>query len=376
MYLCSEAEEWLTLSFLPGLGSTLINRLIQETGSPAAVLQAGQLPRGIAGIGSSVRRILADPVHLTASRQRARRELDLLTRKRISLLSLRCPQYPSPLRTLPDPPVLLYCRGDIRWLKRPAVAVIGARSATEYGRRISSQFAAELAARGIAIVSGGAHGIDAAAHIGALGASGGGTVAVLGCGVDRVYPRAHATLFEDITASGVLLSEYPLGTAPEGFRFPARNRIISGLVQGVVVVEATEKSGSLITAKLALEQGREVFAVPGRIDSLKSRGTHWLIQQGACLVQSVQDIVEGLSWRIEPPAPLPCQPDGNAKAPTLAPAEERVLACLDVYALDIEEIVRKTELELIDIHPALLGLELKGYIRQVPGQRYERVRTV
>jgi DNA processing protein len=376
LYLCSQAEDWLTLSFLPGLGSTLINRLIQETGSPAAVLQAGLLSRGIAGIGLRLRHTLADPVHLTASRQRARRELDLLTRHRISLLSLRCSQYPSHLRTLPDPPVLLYCRGDIRWLKRPAVAVIGARSATEYGRRISSLFAAELAAKGVAIVSGGAHGIDAAAHIGALGVSGGGTAAVLGCGVDRVYPRAHATLFEDIAASGVLLSEYPLGTAPEGFRFPARNRIISGLVQGVVVVEATERSGSLITAKLALEQGREVFAVPGRIDSPKSRGTHWLIQQGACLVQSVQDIVEGLSWRIEPSAQLPCQPDGNAKASCLAPAEEHVLACLDVYALDIEEIVRKTELELIDIHPALLGLELKGYIRQVPGQRYEKVRTV
>lgn len=376
MYLCSEAEDWLTLSFLPGLGVTLINRLIQEVGSPSAVLQAGLLPSGIAGISSRLRNTLADPVQLAAGRQRAQRELDLLTRQQISLLSLRCPHYPPHLRALPDPPVLLYCRGDISWLKRPAVAIIGARSATEYGRRISSRFAAELAAVGIVIVSGGAHGIDAAAHIGALGASGGGTVAVLGCGVDRVYPRAHTALFQDIAASGVLLSEYPLSTTPEGFRFPARNRIISGLVQGVVVVEATDKSGSLITAKLALEQGREVFAVPGRIDSPKSRGTHSLIQQGACLVQSVQDIVEGLSWRIEPPALRPCQPDGIAKPASLAPVEERILACLDVYALDIEDIVRKTELELIDIHPALLGLELKGYIRQVPGQRYERLPAV
>ena len=374
MYLCDEAEDWLTLSFLPGLGSTLINRLIQETGSPTGVMRAGQFPKRIPGIGSRLREMLANPSHLTACRQRARRELDLLTRHRISLLSLLCPQYPSQLRTLPDPPVLLYCRGDIRWLQYPAVAVIGARSATEYGRRISSQLAADLAARGIVIVSGGAHGIDAAAHIGALGASGGGTVAVLGCGVDKVYPRAHAALFQDVAASGVLLSEYPLGTKPEGFRFPARNRLISGLVQGVVVVEATEKSGSLITAKLALEQGREVFAVPGRIDSPKSRGTHALIQQGACLVQSVQDIVEGLSWRADQPEPFPCGREGIAET-SLTPMEERVLACLDVYALDIDDIVRKTALELIDIHPALLGLELKGSIRQVPGQRYERLHT-
>ncbi|MBM9536856.1 DNA-processing protein DprA [Desulfobulbus alkaliphilus] len=372
MYLCSEAEDWLTLTFLPGLGSTLINRLIQETGSPKAVVRTGSLPRGIPGIGSQLRKTLASPSLIAASQQRARRELDLLHRHGISLLSLHCSQYPPSLRNLPDPPVLLYCRGETHWLKRPAVAVIGARSATEYGRRISSQFAAELAATGITVVSGGAHGIDAAAHIGALTAPGGGTVAVLGCGVDKVYPPAHAALFKDIAVSGMLLSEYPLGTAPEGFRFPARNRIISGLVQGVVVVEATEKSGSLITAKLALEQGREVFAVPGRIDSPKSRGTHSLIQQGACLVQSVQDIVEGLSWKIERVESLPRGQDSSAMNP-LAPAEEHVLACLDVYALDIEEIVRKTGLELIDIHPALLGLELKGYIRQVSGQRYEKL---
>jgi DNA processing protein len=374
LYHCTAAEDWLTLSFLPGLGSTLTNRLIQEFGSPGAALRTGSLPRALPGIGPRLREMLTDPVRLAAARQRARHELDQLTRHRFSLFSLHCSQYPQRLRNLHDPPMLLYCRGDFNWLERPTVAVIGARTASEYGRRISSMFAAELAARGITVVSGGAHGIDAAAHHGALGVPGGGTVAVLGCGVDRVYPRSHATLFRHIVASGALLSEYPLGTAPEGFRFPARNRIISGLAQGVVVVEATEKSGSLITARLALEQGREVFAVPGRIDSPKSRGTHSLIQQGACLVQSVEDIVEGLSWNVGQMNPGPGQPADAARTP-LAPAEERVLACLDVYPLDIENIVRATGLGLIEIHPALLGLEMKGFVRQLPGQQYERVRA-
>jgi DNA processing protein len=181
------------------------------------------------------------------------------------------------------------------------------------GRRIGTSLAAQLAALGITIVSGAAYGIDAAAHRGAL-AAGGGTVAVLGCGIDVVYPRAHADLFREIIDGGLLLSEYPLGTRPEGFRFPERNRIISGLVKGVVVVEATEKSGSLITARLGLDQGREVFAVPGRIDSPKSAGTHRLIQQGAHLVHTVADILEGLSWakgdasadRIPAKAEQPC----------------------------------------------------------------------
>ena len=374
MYHCTEAEDWLTLSFLPGLGSTLTNRLIQELGSPGAVLRAPSLPHTLPGIGPRLREMLTDPVRLAAARQRARHELDQLTHHRFSLFSSQCSQYPQRLRNLHDPPILLYCHGDFNWLERPTVAVIGARTASEYGRRISAMFAAELAARGITVVSGGAHGIDAAAHHGALGVPGGGTVAVLGCGVDRVYPRSHATLFRHIVASGALLSEYPLGTAPEGFRFPARNRIISGLAQGVVVVEATEKSGSLITARLALEQGREVFAVPGRIDSPKSRGTHSLIQQGACLVQSVEDIVEGLSWSTRPMNPGAGQPADVARTP-LAPAEERVLACLDVYPLDIENIVQATGLGLIEIHPALLGLEMKGFVRQLPGQQYERVRV-
>jgi len=369
--LCADAEDWLTLSFLPGLGCNLINRLVQEVGTPGAALRAGALVKNIPGIGSRLFDLLADGHQLAAARQRAQRELDQLAERNVSLLSLSSPQYPDSLRSIPDSPVLLYYSGSLHCLTRPSVAIIGARTATEYGRRISSLLATELSAMGITIVSGAAYGIDAAAHRGALQA-GGGTVAVLGCGVDVVYPRSHAGLFREIIDSGVLLSEYPVGTPPEGFRFPARNRIISGLVKGVVVVEATEKSGSLITARLALDQGREVFAVPGRVDSPKSAGTHRLIQQGAHLVHTVADIIEGLSWGSS--ALISTQDVGKTSgALSVTPQERQLLECLDVYPRDIDTIVRMTDCAIVDIHALLLQLELKGLVRQLPGQQYERL---
>lgn len=370
MPLCPEAEHWLTLSFLPGLGCVLINRLVRQAGSAAAVFGQVNSVAALAGIGPRLREVLTDRGQVAAARQRAHDEVQRLDRLGVSLLSLSCPDYPQALRTIPDPPALLYCRGDLSLLSSPTVALIGSRAATEYGQRVAARLAAELAPLGLTVVSGAAYGIDAAAHRGAL-RSGGGTIAVLGCGVDVVYPRSHADLFREIMAQGLLLSEYPLGTPPEGFRFPARNRIISGLARGVVVVEATEKSGSLITARLALDQGREVFAVPGRIDSPKSAGTHRLIQQGAHLVHSVADIVEGLAWgNSELSSHLEEHP--AERAPEV-PAQERLLLdSLDTYPRDIDTLVRMTALSIVDIHALLLQLELKGLIRQLPGQLYER----
>lgn len=371
MPLCPDAEDWLTLSFLPGLGCTLINRLAQEAGTPGAVLRRGALLKNIPGIGPRILALLNDNNQLAAARQRAQCELDQLVKLDISLLSQSSSAYPDSLRSIPDSPILLYCRGSLHWLDRPAVAIIGARTATEYGRRISALLAAELAAGGITIVSGAAYGIDAAAHRGAF-QGGGGTVAVLGCGIDVVYPRSHAGLFREIIESGVLLSEYPMGTPPEGFRFPARNRIISGLVKGVVVVEATEKSGSLITARLALDQGREVFAVPGRVDSPKSAGTHRLIQQGAHLVHTVADIIEGLSWSSGALLTVPKQ-EKTSGALSVTPQERQLLDGLDTYPRDIDTIVRMTGFAIVEIHTLLLQLELKGLVRQLPGQQYERL---
>jgi DNA processing protein len=371
LLLCPDAEDWLTLTFLPGLGCSLINRLVQEAGSAAAVLRRGALPKNIPGIGPRIFELLADGNQVAAARKRAQLELDQLAGLDISLLTLDSAQYPDSLRSIPDSPVLLYCRGGLQWLERPAVAIIGSRAATEYGRRVSALLAAELVAAGLTVVSGAAYGIDAAAHRGALQA-GGGTVAVLGCGVDVVYPRSHAGLFREMVDCGVLVSEYPLGAPPEGFRFPARNRIISGLVKGVVVVEATEKSGSLITARLALDQGREVFAVPGRIDSPKSVGTHRLLQQGAHLVQTVEDILEGLSWAGSAFGPGRQQREMDPTLP-VTPQERLLLDHLDTYPRDIDTIVRMTDFAIVELHGLLLQLELKGLVRQLPGQQYERL---
>jgi DNA processing protein len=371
LYLCPDAEDWLTLSFLPGLGCSLMHRLVQEAGSPGAVLHnAGRL-RKVVGVGPRIAAVLNDAAQVSIARKRMQHELSQLERQHISLLTLSSSQYPDSLRAIADSPVLLYYRGNLGWLDRPAVAIIGARTATEYGKRISAQLAAELAQNGITIVSGAAYGIDAAAHRATLQADG-GTVAVLGCGVDVTYPRSHAKLYQDIRERGLLLSEYSLGTPPEGFRFPARNRIISGLVAGVVVVEATERSGSLITARLALDQGREVFAVPGRIDSPKSAGTHRLIQQGACLVHSISDILEGLSWNGA--VSLPGVECGKANGDSPLTRQEQLLFdSLDVYPRDIDSIVRMTGLAIVEIHALLLQLELKGLVRQLPGQQYERL---
>jgi DNA processing protein len=364
-----ELEDWLTLTFLPGLGCTLINHLVQQLGTPAAVLQNVDRVASVPRVGPRLAALLRDGQHLTAARTRARAELVLVDRLDARLLTPSSPEYPPALHTIADSPVVLYCRGRLNCLQQRAVAIIGSRSASDYGKRIATALAAELATMGITIVSGAAYGVDAAAHSGAM-AAGGATVGVLGCGLDVVYPRSHASLFRDISDKGLLISEYPFGTQPEGFRFPARNRIISGLVEGVVVVEATEKSGSLITARLALDQGREVFAVPGRIDSPKSAGAHRLIQQGAHLVHTVDDILTGLAWNHPNRSPVSVGPlagDGCE----LTAQQGAVLAQLDIYPRDIETIGRLTGFSLAELHGLLLQLELKGLVRQLPGQLYE-----
>ena len=363
-------EDWLTLALLPGLGCTLISRLVRWFGSPAAVLNNPADLRSQPGIGPQLAAVLGDSRQVAAARRRARDELGRLDQLNSTLLTPDCSAFPATLRDIPDCPVLLYCRGALDWLERPAVAVIGSRAATDYGRRVATNLAADLAAAGVTVVSGAAYGIDAAAHRGAL-AGGGGTIAVLGCGVDVIYPRTHAELFADIAAKGLVLSEYPLGTPPEAFRFPARNRIISGLAQAVVVVEATGKSGSLITARLALDQGREVFAVPGRVDSPKSAGAHRLIQQGALLVTNAADVLDALSWGGErASAGLPAGP-----LPALTEPEHHLLSIMEVYPLDIDALAQASGLTVSELHGLLLQLELKGLIRQVPGQQYERVRN-
>lgn len=362
---------WLTLSFLPGLGCTRIHRLIDVFGTPAAVLAAtSQALRQVEGIGGKVSRVLADRAAVETAGRQAELELRRLGDHNLVLLCPFDPRYPEFLHSIADPPVLLYCKGNLTCLARPAVAIVGSRAATAYGKRISFELGRELAARGVCVVSGMAMGIDGQAHAGAL-AGGGATIGVLGCGADVVYPPQHGALFEEVGRQGLLLTEYPLGSRPESFHFPERNRIISGLSLGVVVVEASLKSGSLITAGLALEQGREVFAVPGRIDSVKSQGAHRLLQQGAKLVRGVDDILEEFSLAGIFAERSPDDFPGPPPAPMTA-AEEQLWNCLDVYPLTVDELVRQSGFHPAQVLSLLLDLELKGMVRQLPGQEYER----
>jgi len=363
-------RDWLALAVLPGLGCTLIHRLIAACGSPAAVLAAGRAVTQVEGIGPKLAAVFDNSTILAQASAWAVREQERVVAAKVQLLSYADSLYPSQLRTIHDPPVLLWCRGDLSCLPQPAVAIVGSRSATGYGRKVSFQLARQLVEAGLTVVSGLAEGIDGQAHAGAL-AAGGRTAAVLGCGVDVVYPRFHSRLYEQIQAQGLLISEYPLGTPPEGFRFPARNRIISGLCLGVVVVEATARSGSLITASLAVEQNREVFAVPGRIDSPQSEGAHSLIQQGAKLVHSVEDIL------VELPTAKNKSNDGQKQqeatiTPDLSQIEQQVLALFDAYPTNVEELTEKSGLSPIELHNLLLALELKALVRQLPGQQYEK----
>src|SRR6266571_3396882 len=303
----------------------------------------------------------------------------VLPGKGVATLDLADEHYPAWLRAIPDPPPVLYCDGSVEPGDRQAVAIVGSRQATPYGLRLTETLAGELSALGFTIVSGFARGIDAAAHRAAL-AAGGRTIAVLGCGMDVDYPPGHARLREEIAGSGAVLTEFAPGTPPRATNFPRRNRIISGLALGVVVVEAAEDSGSLITARLALEQGREVFAVPGPIDAPTSRGPHGLLKQGAKLVETVNDIVEELLPQLETMR-TPLSQDFVAtgaggrrpfapKPPDLSPEEQVVFRVIGREPLHLDDLTEQSRLSAAEVARILLGLELKALVHQLPGQQY------
>ncbi|MCF6289635.1 MAG: DNA-processing protein DprA [Desulfobacterales bacterium] len=359
---------WLTLHLLPGLGAVGGQALVEHFGSPEAVLTADRSALGrVEGIRSTTIAALAGPARARAAAA-ADLELERTGRMGIFIIAWDDPRYPELLKDIYGPPLLLYVKGDPAALADgPALALVGSRACTDYGRRIAYRLAHDLGRRFV-IISGLALGIDAQAHRGAL-AGGGRTVAVLGCGLDLVYPWGNRDLFDKIPSQGALVSEYPLGTKPDGFRFPARNRIISGLALGVVVVEAARNSGSLITAQHALEQGREVFAIPGRVDSCKSTGSHGLLQQGAKLVQGVADIINELPGEMLSDNPV--EPALPRLAVEINDQERRLLSCLDVYPRTIDEIAVAASLPGAKVSELLLLLELKGAVRSLPGACYQ-----
>jgi len=365
--------DWVSLNLLPGLGPISHHRALERWGDPGEI--AYRLPaRALQSLPRmSGKRLEALLSARRALRRRAEREMRLAEKLGLRLVPWGDPAYPAALVDLPDPPILLYLRGNLpEGVAR--IAVIGSRRATLYGQRVATGLGQGLAARGVELVSGGARGIDTCAHVGAL-QDGGRTVAVLGSGFSHIYPEENEELFERISESGAVLSEFPLDCTPRRENFPRRNRVISGLGAAVVVVEATRRSGSLVTAGHALEQGREVLAVPGPVSSDRSEGCHLLIQQGAKLVQSVEDIVEELSpiYRGAMHQPAPVQSDGPERISGLLPDEEVVLGMLDtVEPLQLDDLAQRAPFSFARLQTALFALEARGAIDSHPGCYYQR----
>ncbi len=366
-----ELLPWFTLKGVKGVGNLLFKRLIERFETPARVLSASrdQLT-AVAGIAPR----LAAAIQRALPPDDARREIDEARRRGWAIVPLTAAGYPQLLREIPDPPPFLYVVGHLDPCARH-IALVGSRNATGYGLGITRQLARDLAAAGVTVASGMARGIDTAAHWGAL-EGGGRTVAVLGCGLGILYPPENRKLWQAIAARGAVVSELPINATPEAHHFPARNRIISGLSLGTVVVEAARKSGSLITARLANEQGREVFAVPGSVQSYKSAGTHRLIQQGAKLVASAADILEEFPY-VFPAAAAGADQTAGAGSPGpaagLSVEETRLWQALGPYPTHIDDLARVLRLAAGQLAGLLLQLELKGLVRQTPGKRFERI---
>ncbi len=357
---------WIGLSLVFHEKLASLQKVVRAFGSIREAYQADVPAFTALGIEESAARELRSSKTL----ERALREQERLTRAGFAVLTWEDEAYPQRLREIYDPPAVLYYAGDIRLLESPGVSMVGARTPTPYGRAVAEKIARDLAERGVVVISGLARGIDATAHWGAL--QKGATAAVLGSGLDVVYPRENRKLWERIAEQGVVLTEFPLGSKPLGHHFPLRNRIISGLALATVVVEATRKSGSLITARLALEQNREVLAVPGNITSELSRGANWLIQSGARLVEGWADVIDELPapWNeeLKKVVPEPSEPP-----PDLTAAERKLLnLLLPDQGKHVDDLVEQTGLSVSEALTLLLSLEIKGCVTPRPGQYYQR----
>jgi DNA processing protein len=346
-----ELRAWLALLAAPGLGRISIRKLLERHGSAEAAFSATP---------AAQQQARAD----AAAIDRTLTWLDAGLAVPRHVVTIGDPRYPAALLETADPPLLLYAVGRIELLLHPAIAVVGSRNPTPQGRENALALATELGRAGLVIVSGLALGIDAAAHEGGL-AGGAGTIAVIGTGIDIVYPKRHAALFERIAAEGLIVSELPLGAPPLAPHFPQRNRIIAGLCLGTLVVEAAMQSGSLITARLAAEAGREVFAVPGSIHSPQARGCHALIQQGAKLVSQAQDVLDELHWRPvgTPTAAAAAEPDSH----------DPVLEALGHEVRTLDDLVARTGMSAATLNARLLDLELDGRVARLPGQQFQRL---
>lgn len=365
--MADKIEHWLTLNMTPGIGASRCQKLLEHFGSPQAILEANLNElQHVAGIGEYTAR------QIVSSRDKLdiEKEISRIEKQKVSIVTFSDDNYPANLKSIFDPPVVLYVKGKLLPEDRIAIAMVGTRRPTTYGKMVAEKLSKELAEREVSVVSGLARGIDTSAHKGAL-SCGGRTIAVLGCGIDICYPPENRALFDEISERGAVVSEFPMGTRPEKMNFPMRNRIISGFSLGAVIVEAGSRSGALITAECALEQGREVFAVPGNIFNLGTKGTHSLIKQGAKLAERCEDIIEEIRCLRDV---LPVSPAikslGEVK---LSQEEERVYNLLSFEPIHIDLISKQSGLPINRISPVLMNLEIKGKIRQVAGKMFLRV---
>ena len=369
-----EYAGWLALALTPGLGARTAGKLLREFGSPGAIFNASLTALEAQRLPAAV----AQALHSRQPLSDAARELAQAQASGCRLLTWDEPEYPSRLREIYDPPPLLYVRGNVELLNRHIISIVGSRRPTPYGNQVAERLARDLADRGLVIASGLARGIDACAHKGALSSALGATIGVLGCGIDVVYPKENKKIFQEIEQRGAIISEFPLGTFPAPQNFPIRNRIIAGMALGVVVVEGAQYSGSLITARLGMEFGREVFGVPGNVTQPSSFGPNQLIKQGAKLVASWEDVVEELPTPVRAEL-MPVESVSQAERAamiqqSLAPAERPLYDLLSVdQARHVDEIVEMSGLSSSEVLAGLFDLELKGVVRQLPGKQFLKV---
>ena len=380
---------WLQLSLSRGLGPILIGRLVETIGSAAAACEASQRDLAqIEGIGTRKASVIYDSLRAAASEVEA--ELAKAAQRGVAVISRDDEAYPPLLRSIPDPPAVLYLRGTLEPRDLHAVSIVGSRKCSLYGREQADRFGALLAGAGVTVVSGGARGIDSAAHRGAMSHPQGRTVAVLGCGVDVVYPPENESLFDQIAARGVVISEYTMGTPPTPENFPRRNRIISGMSRGVLVIEADIRSGALITARSACDDhSRPVFAVPGRVDNPLSAGPHQLIRDGATIATGLEDILDALGPVphdvSEPtlfdtaeadtaPEVIITKPLTAAPGAILSPTQARIMEHLSVDPISVDRLIEQTSLPAESILQEMTLLSLKGLVKRIDGQTYARRR--
>lgn len=350
-------KAWLTLSLIKGLGGESARKLLSEFGSPEAVLTAS-----FVSLKSLVKPACASAIQAGIADSELTTVFSWLADSKNHIVTLADQDYPRSLLNINDPPLLLYVKGRLDLLNQQALAIVGSRHATPQGVGNATAFAESLSAAGFCVISGMAHGIDAAAHRGAIKAQG-SSIAVIGTGLDKVYPAANRDLAHHLADIGTIVSEFPLGMPPLAANFPRRNRIISGMSLGCLVVEASLQSGSLITARLAIEQGRDVFAIPGSIHSPQSKGCHDLIKQGAKLVETAQDVIEELGGLFIP----------NAQSSSPNQADSALFEHLGYDPIDLDTLSSRSGLTVSELSAMLLTLELEGVVSALPGGLYQRL---